>query len=419
MRHIKFSRLFLLIVGMLFTTASNARHLALPEAVYLSGVQGYAQSFVLSCESRSAVDLMHYWGVTVSESHFFSTLPSSDNPNLGFVGNVNGVWGNIPPYSYGVHAAPVAAAMRSFGMDAIAVFDKNFSDLQNELASGRPVIVWVIGDIWSGQPKTYTSSAGDKVLVAHYEHTMILIGYDANYVYLVNAFNGANETHKIQNFISSWSVLGKMAIFADLYEGGTQAEITENSNTNAASTEQASYTVKSGDYLSKIARALGLRWQDIASLNQIYYPYTLHAGQVLKLPGNNSQTNSPNVAPSPTPTAPTIPQEYVVQRGDYLSAIAQQYNLRWQDLATLNNLSWPYTLYAGNILKLPTSAQAISYPTSQNSSPQTGSSTYTVQRGDYLVQLGRDLGVSWYEIASLNNLSYPYIVYPGQVLKIP
>jgi LysM repeat protein len=42
-----------------------------------------------------------------------------------------------------------------------------------------------------------------------------------------------------------------------------------------------------------------------------------------------------------------------------------------------------------------------------------------VQKGDYLVALGRKFGVPWQTLASLNGIGYPYIIYPGQVLKIP
>ena len=46
----------------------------------------------------------------------------------------------------------------------------------------------------------------------------------------------------------------------------------------------ATYTVKKGDSLSKIAKANGLKWPDLAKLNGIKGPlYIIHPGQVLKL----------------------------------------------------------------------------------------------------------------------------------------
>ena len=58
------------------------------------------------------MDWAAYFGVAISEDHFQSLLPSSDDPDVGFVGNPDGAEGQLPPQSYGVHADPVAAVLR-------------------------------------------------------------------------------------------------------------------------------------------------------------------------------------------------------------------------------------------------------------------------------------------------------------------
>ncbi|HEX9090904.1 MAG TPA: LysM peptidoglycan-binding domain-containing protein [Anaerolineales bacterium] len=45
--------------------------------------------------------------------------------------------------------------------------------------------------------------------------------------------------------------------------------------------------------------------------------------------------------------------------------------------------------------------------------------SYTVQTGDYVMKIARRLGVGWLELAQLNNLSSPYVIYSGQELKLP
>lgn len=47
------------------------------------------------------------------------------------------------------------------------------------------------------------------------------------------------------------------------------------------------------------------------------------------------------------------------------------------------------------------------------------SSTYTVKSGDCLSVIGSKLGVNWQDIASINGINSPYIIYVGQVLNIP
>ncbi|MEK6222879.1 MAG: C39 family peptidase, partial [Chloroflexota bacterium] len=117
----------------------------LPAAAYISGVVGHAQSYALSCESRSATDLANFWGISVTETGFFNSLPSNDDPEVGFVGDVNGQWGFTPPKPYGVHAKPIAKALRAIGLDATSRRGISFHDLKTEIAAGRPAIVWVIG----------------------------------------------------------------------------------------------------------------------------------------------------------------------------------------------------------------------------------------------------------------------------------
>ncbi|MER7514470.1 N-acetylmuramoyl-L-alanine amidase [Streptomyces lavendulae] len=45
-------------------------------------------------------------------------------------------------------------------------------------------------------------------------------------------------------------------------------------------------------------------------------------------------------------------------------------------------------------------------------------STYTVQAGDTLSRIGERLGVSWQTVARENGISPPYLIYPGQTLKV-
>ena len=45
--------------------------------------------------------------------------------------------------------------------------------------------------------------------------------------------------------------------------------------------------------------------------------------------------------------------------------------------------------------------------------------TYTVKTGDSLSEIGARFGVSYQEIAKLNNIENPDLIFPGQVFRIP
>jgi spore germination protein YaaH len=49
----------------------------------------------------------------------------------------------------------------------------------------------------------------------------------------------------------------------------------------------------------------------------------------------------------------TCSQKYTVQSGDTLIKIAAQYKVNWLDIAEINNLKAPYTIYIGQYLCIP------------------------------------------------------------------
>ncbi len=148
-----------------------------PSQASISGVVGHAQLYSLDCEARSAVDLAAYFGYSIDEIEFLSQLPSSDDPDQGFVGSYTDPRGQIPPNSYGVHAGPVAQLLRAYGVNATDWKYMSYDQIQSEVASGRPVMVWVINNTLSGWPVQYTASDGNTTTVAAFEHTVIVVGY--------------------------------------------------------------------------------------------------------------------------------------------------------------------------------------------------------------------------------------------------
>jgi len=183
---------------------------ALPDSVLITDIEGHRQSMPLSCEARSAVDWASHFGVEIDEVKFFKGLPSHDNPELGFVGDVHGSWGQIPPNDYGVHAAPIAQRLREYGLNAKGVRHMTLEALQAELAAGRPVILWVVGHVNRGTPVPYTGSDGGETIVAKFEHTVIAIGYTET---RITVLDGA-RTYSIYHgeLMKSWDVLENQAV---------------------------------------------------------------------------------------------------------------------------------------------------------------------------------------------------------------
>ena len=183
-----------------------------PESHYIWDIWGHRQYFGIGCETSAAVDWADYFGVTISEFNFQLRLPISDNPDLGFVGSVNGPWGQVPPYAYGVHAAPIAMVLQEYyEMQAVGVKDFTIEQIKQEIASGQPVIAWVIGNCVGGIPYEYIDKEGNAVTVAAYEHVVILTGYNEESIRYMN--NGNFFDIPIENFKNTWSVLGNMVVY--------------------------------------------------------------------------------------------------------------------------------------------------------------------------------------------------------------
>lgn len=278
---------------------------SIPDRAYIEGVKGHRQSLSLSCESRSAVDWAAYWGVKLGEKRFLARLPRSKNPDKGFVGNPNDAWGNVPPASYGVHAQPVADLLQEYGLQAEARRDMNWEDLQREIIAGRPVIVWIIGEMWEGNPVGYTSPDGHKTVVAPYEHTMIVIGYQPGKVHVVDAYSGWTRSYPLRSFMRSWKTLGRMAITGGVPSPAATPVATQEPAVplspsvylplvfrqepsqqaeQVGERKRTTYIVRRGDYLAEVARRLGVNWRELADTNGIETPYIIYTGQVLKIP---------------------------------------------------------------------------------------------------------------------------------------
>ncbi len=110
------------------------------------------------------------------------------------------------------------------------------------------------------------------------------------------------------------------------------------------------------------------------------------------------------------PDSTTVPdkpsagiQTHVVQYGETLSSIATKYGTTYQALASLNGLSNPNMIYAGQVLKVSGIANV--------------TRTYTVRLGDNLSSIASKLGTTYQALAQRNGLSNPNLIYPGQVLS--
>ena len=157
------------------------------------------------------------------------------------------------------------------------------------------------------------------------------------------------------------------------------------------------YTVQRGDTLSEIAERFGTTVSELVRLNNIQNPNLIYPGQVLIIRQGGSTT-----PPSGSTT-------YTVQRGDTLSEIANRFGTTVNELVRLNNIQNPNLIYPGQVLVIREGG---------STTPPSGTTTYTVQRGDTLSEIAERFGTTVNELVRLNNIADRDLIYPGQVLVI-
>lgn len=185
----------------------------LPPSAVIDGFVGYAQSYNLDCETRSAIDLAAFFGVKIDYMSFLTGLPKSDDPNEGFVGNYWDARGGLPPNGYGVYEKPIAEQLSRFGLPAVSAVNFTWDMVKAQLSAGNPVMAWVVGNTTGGTPLSYTPSSGRTTTVVPYQHTVVVVGYDETAGTVSLQDGGMRYTRSIQTFLNSWAVLGNRVVF--------------------------------------------------------------------------------------------------------------------------------------------------------------------------------------------------------------
>jgi LysM repeat protein len=181
------------------------------------------------------------------------------------------------------------------------------------------------------------------------------------------------------------------------------------------------HTVQKDENLYRIGLRYGVPWQTLMEYNGLTDPTELTAGRQLRIPvvselegcpgtGSDELTKGADAAGRGPATGE---QAYIVQPGDNLYRIGRRFGVPWLALLKHNGLGDSAAVSVGQELRIPAPAGPAGTLTWD------GETTYTVQDGDILYEIGLLYGMGWRDIAALNGLSDPDDIFVGQVLKIP
>lgn len=116
--------------------------------------------------------------------------------------------------SYGCFAKPITIALQACGVPATNISGCSIDTVLSYVANGKPVVVWCkknAGDLTEGVTWKYEDGSGSYTELVG-EHCAVLIGYDADYVYLNDPSAGKNVKQPRAKFTSNWYKLFSQAI---------------------------------------------------------------------------------------------------------------------------------------------------------------------------------------------------------------
>src|SRR5690625_2583209 len=221
--------------------------------------------------------------------------------------------------------------------------------------------------------------------------------------------SGDTLSHIAVKYGTSVSDLKKLNnLKSDLIYVGQKLKVNGSSSSSKPTTPAPStgstYTVKSGDTLTYIARQYKTSVSELKKLNHLKSDL-IYVGQKLKVKGSSSSSK-------PTTPTPSTAATYTVKGGDTLSHIARQYKTSVSELKKLNHLKSDL-IFVGQKLKVKGSSSS-SKPTTPT--PSTAA-TYTVKGGDTLSHIARQYKTSVSELKKLNHLKSD-LIFVGQKLKV-
>lgn len=176
--------------------------------------------------------------------------------------------------------------------------------------------------------------------------------------------------------------------------------INNGGNENSNSNQNFVYTIRRGDTLSEIAMRYHTTVQELVRINNLSNPNLIFIGETLLIPtkGNSNTTGSDD----------KNNERYIVRRGDTLNKIATRYGTTINAIVQLNGIKNPNLIYVGEILQIPRGSNTVAT-----------TFVYTIKRGDTLSKIAIRYGSTINQLAGINGIRNPNLIYAGEKIRIP
>ncbi|NLR90760.1 LysM peptidoglycan-binding domain-containing protein [Flammeovirga agarivorans] len=219
--------------------------------------------------------------------------------------------------------------------------------------------------------------------------------------------------------LNNWSSVPTLQIGQEIIVG--KSSTPQNNTKVEPATSGKTHTVVKGDSLYAIGRKYNISPARILTENNLGTNAGIYIGQVLKIP---SEEQEKTTTVTPTPNTSGQQKIHKVDAGESLYGIARQYQTTPQAILAANGLPANTPIYIGQELNIPSGST--NAPTSTVSTPKQSSTVpkqqppkvYTVQQGDTLYKISREVGLTPQKILELNGFDANTPIQIGQELKV-
>lgn len=175
------------------------------------------------CEVTSLAMLLQYHQINVSKMELAKKVNRQPykytkdgttlfgNPYHGFLGDMY----SFSNPGYGVYHGPIAELAKTYVGDRVLDFTGNsFDDILKHVNENRPV--WIITNttykkLDDSKFRTWNTAQGE-IQITMKEHSVLVTGYDQEFIYFNDPTTGAVEKAPVNDFREAWEQMGQQAV---------------------------------------------------------------------------------------------------------------------------------------------------------------------------------------------------------------
>jgi uncharacterized protein YvpB len=176
-------------------------------------------ALLLGCEVTALAMILQYNEIPVTKNDLADRLPVvpiyyenglHGNPNEGFVGDVTGL-----DYGFCVYHGPIASLAAEYThSDRVEdISGQDFTSVISALDRGFPVWVVTTTTFLPDDALEVWQTPTGPVNISYIMHSVVVVGYDADSLYINNPYGQKDQKVDRQNFILAWEQMGKQAIY--------------------------------------------------------------------------------------------------------------------------------------------------------------------------------------------------------------